>query len=211
MPEEEKVQGSGAQENAPAEGGQAEEAPAKPKKVIPKVPKGKFKKPEKPNLGAAKGQFVMPKEGPVKKQSLDRFAKKSGMSKNVLFAIIGVAAVLVILYLILGAGTSRKNHTAYRKAFVVLNNNPDLKEKLGTPMHDPGTPKFTEGTDDKGRNTVEIEHVVGGPKGSAPFKMKGSEYKGTWEVLYLEVTIAGSTDVLINKHITEKGIMRKGN
>jgi hypothetical protein len=203
MQEEEKDINEGAQEpQAEAEG------EAKPKKAIPKVPKGKFKKPEKADLSTAKGKFAKKKGGPVDKPSLDRFHKKAGMNPKILYAIIGVVVVLVAVFFLFG-GSTIKNHTAYVKARLKIYGNPSVQENLGEPLHDPGTPKYKEGQDEKGRNTIEFEHAVEGSKGSAPFKARGTEYRGTWEVLYLEVTVGGSTEVLIDKEITDRGIMRK--
>ena len=96
MQEEEKPQDSEAQETeeTPAPAAEGAEAQAKPKKAVPKVAKGAFKTPEKAELGAMKGKFAGPKDGPVKKQPIDRFRKKSRINPKIIYAIIGVVVVL---------------------------------------------------------------------------------------------------------------------
>ncbi len=184
---------------------------AKPRKKVPQIPKGKFKKREKADLVGAKGKFAAPKEGPVKKQSLDRFAKKSRINKKILLAIVIVVAVLVVAYLFVGAGTSVKTHAVYLNARNTIENNKTIMPELGgTVLNDGRFPKLTK-SEENGRRIVEIENSISGEKKSGTFKAKAVFYRRAWQILYLEVTVDGKVfPPLINKEVTDKGLQKKG-
>lgn len=204
-------------EPAPAAADAAEVEPAdKPRKVIPKMVKGKFKKPEKMDLGAAKGRFAKSREGPVKKLALDRFAKKSSPNKKIILAAIVVAAVLAAVLLFFGAGV--KGHAIYINARNTLLHNPEvIKAFYGRDLKEGETPHLTEGKrakatygEEQGRETVEIENTVSGEKYSGSFKVKGIQYRGLWKMLYLEVTVeSGYRKVLMDKVLTPDGIRNR--
>jgi cell division protein FtsL len=168
-----------------------EEEAAKPKKVIPKVPKGKFKKPEKADLAGAKGKFAGPKEGPVKKPSVERLGKKPGMDKRILLAIAVVVVVLVLVYLVFAGGSALKTQPYYVIARGFLYDNVKAQQAFGTPMKD-GTPTVTEG-EDKGCKTIALENKISGPNASGTFKATLVFFKNDWQILTLEYAIEGGT------------------
>lgn len=193
----------------PAEG----EVAAKPKKVMPKVPKGMFKKAGKADLSAAKGRFAPLKGGPVKKQSLDRFAKKGGPNKKVLLAIVAVAVVLVVIFMFFGAGV--KSHAVYINARNTLHKNPEvIKQFYGRELEPGELPRLTEGNratatygKEQKYDTIEIENSVSGEKHSGSFKVKGIKYRGLWRILRIEVTVDnGYNKVLTDLVLTDTGI-----
>lgn len=226
MQEDEMKEDKDAQETEAAGGApEPQGEPGKPKKAMPSVPKGKFKKPEKKDFGglkgkfqkqektdlsAAKGRFAAKKDGPVDKPSLDRFAKKAKMNPKIIYAAVGVVVVLVVIFLLLGSGTSLKNHAAYIRARNTIKHNSSVMEKLGGDvLREGGIPKLSEGQE-KGFSIVEIENTVSGDKASGTFKAKAVYYRAQWQLIYLEVNIGGQTEILMDKELTEKGIMRKG-
>ncbi len=214
MQEEEKPQDNEAQETeeapAPATGGgEAKAEPAKPKKAIPKVAKGAFKKPEKAELGSLKGKFAAPKEGPVKKQSVDRFRQKSKINPKIIYAIIGVAVVLFVLYFFLGRASSLKNDPAYMEARYTVVNNPDMKKLLGVPPVKDGNPKIENSTK-LGYPIRNVQNTISGSKGSATLKGMVAFYNSKWRVVELTVkTKDGKEHVLLDKELTADGIISK--
>ena len=212
MQEEEKSQDSEAQETeetpAPAAGGgDAQAELAKPKKAVPKVPKGVFKKPEKAELGSMKGKFAAPKEGPVKKQPIDRFRHKAKVNPKIIYVIIGVAVVLFLVYFFLSGGSAGKLDPAYIVARLTINNNPDMKKALGIPPIKDGNPSIEEKTE-QNYLVRNIKNTISGEKGEATFDAKVAFYRDKWRIVKLTVkTKDGKEHVLVNKILTPEGII----
>jgi hypothetical protein len=212
MQEEEKPQDSEAQETeetpAPAaEGAEAQAEPAKPKKAVPKVAKGTFKKPEKAELGAMKGKFAGPKDGPVKKQPIDRFRQKSKINAKIIYAIIGVAVVLFLIYFFLAGGSSAKLDPAYMEARYMIVNHPDMKKQLGIPPIHDGNPTIKKDTE-IGYPVRFVENTFGGTKGDATLSAKMAFYRNKWRIVQLTVkTKDGKEHKLVDKQLTPEGII----
>jgi hypothetical protein len=217
MLEEERIEDEGAQETEAApESPQAEGEEVKPQKAVPKVPRGKFKKPEKADLASVKGKFAKLKEGPVKKQSLDRFAKKSKMDPRVMYAGVGVVVVLAVIFVIFAMSRGKKTHAAYIKARNAIKENRDMKKMLGLPplegcrpLKEGGNPSLVFG-EHKNHKIVDIENTVSGTKAKGSFKARAIYHKNQWKMMRLEVTLEGGRPkVLLDKELTDKGLMRK--
>jgi len=209
MQEEDKPQDSEAQETEDAPAPEGAEAPAKPKKAVPKVPKGSFKKPEKADLGSLKGKFAAGKEGPVKKQPVDRFRQKARINPKIIYAIIGVAVVLFVLYFFLGRASSQKNDAAYIEARLTVVNNNDMKKLLGIPPYHDGNPSIQN--DNKlGYPVRTVQSTISGTKETATFTGLVAFYKNKWRVVELTVkTKDGKEHKLVDKQLTPEGIISK--
>jgi len=215
MQEEENGMESESQEQEASEAPAVEGGELKPKKAVPKVPKGAFKKPEKADLASVKGKFAKPQDGPVKKQSVERFAKKKGLNPKILGAIVGVAVVLVVVYLFVGRGTSGKMDAGFLRAVkAIQGNTEDGKRYEGMKILPAGSPKFEEYSENGTKAKIitcglSIEKQNGSHE-SGSFKAKTVYFKTQWHLLYLEVTMgSGAADVILDKKLTEKGIMNK--
>jgi hypothetical protein len=211
MQEEEKPQDNEAQETeeTPAPSAEGAEAGAKPKKAVPKVPKGSFKRPEKTDLGSLKGKFADAKEGPVKKQPVDRFRQKARINPKIIYAIIGVAVVLFVLYFFLGRASSQKNDPAYMEARYTVVNNSDMKKLLGIPPVHDGSPTIQNDTK-LGYPVRTVQNTIGGTKGTATLTGLIAFYRDKWRVVELTVkTKDGKEYKLVDKQLTPEGIISK--
>jgi hypothetical protein len=212
MQEEEKSQNSEAQETeetpAPAaEGGEAQAEPGKPKKAIPKVAKGAFKKPEKAELGSMKGKFAQPKDGPVKKQPIDRFRQKSKINPKIIYAFIGVVVVLFLIYFFLAGASSAKLDPAYMEARYMIVNNPEMKKILGIPPIHDSNPTIKK-DNEIGYPVRFVENSFSGSKGNATLSAKMAFYRNKWRVVKLTVkTKDGKEHKLVDKELTPDGII----